>query len=63
MKKKGFSLPFERWMQQFADELEDMALWANALDRRAVRQVWTAFRTGRLYWSRAWALVALGAKG
>jgi hypothetical protein len=62
-KKKGFFLHFERWMKQFAGELEDMALGANALDRRAIYHLWKAFRTGRLHWSRAWALVALGAKG
>jgi asparagine synthase (glutamine-hydrolysing) len=62
-KKKGFSFPLETWMKQFAGELEDMALGANVLDRRAVHHLWKAFRTGRLHWSRAWALVALGAKG
>ena len=33
------------------------------IHRRAVHHLWKAFRTGRLHWSRASALVALGAKG
>ena len=61
-KKKGFSFPLERWMKQFAGELEDMAFGASALDRRAVHHLWKVFRTGRLH-SRAWTLVASGARG
>jgi hypothetical protein len=28
-----------------------------------VRRLWAAFLAGRLHWSRAWALVVLGAGG
>jgi hypothetical protein len=34
---------------------------ADVLDRRAVHRLWSAFRARRLDWSRAWALVILGA--
>jgi hypothetical protein len=62
-KKRGFSLPFDRWMKQHAGTLEEMALAGESLDRRAVRRLWDAFRVGRLHWSRAWALVVLGIQG
>ena len=54
--KRGFSLPMRQWMQQSADELEDLAAGADVLDRRAVRGLWSQFRGNRLHWSRAWAL-------
>jgi asparagine synthase (glutamine-hydrolysing) len=62
-KKQGFSLPFNQWMKQHAGTLEAIALGAESLDRRTVRRLWSAFRAGRLHWSRAWALVVLGAAG
>jgi asparagine synthase (glutamine-hydrolysing) len=61
-KKKGFAFPFREWMRQHAKTLEDIASGADVLDRRAVRRQWRAFRAGRLHWSRAWALVILGAQ-
>jgi asparagine synthase (glutamine-hydrolysing) len=61
-KKKGFAFPFGAWMKQHAAALEDIASGADVLDRRAVHRLWSAFRAGRLHWSRAWALVILGAK-
>ena len=61
-KKKGFAFPFREWMRQHAETLEDIASGADVLDRRAVRRQWRAFRAGRLHWSRAWALVVLGAQ-
>jgi asparagine synthase (glutamine-hydrolysing) len=62
-KKRGFSLPMDHWMKQHVGSLEAIALGTNDLDRHIVRRLWAAFRTGRLHWSRAWALVVLGAVG
>jgi asparagine synthase (glutamine-hydrolysing) len=62
-KKKGFAFPFGQWMRQHADALEDIASGADVIDRRAGHRLWSAFRAGRLHWSRAWALVVLGAQG
>ena len=61
--KRGFTVPMQSWMQQYADELQPIAEQATDLDRAAVRQLWQEFRNGRLHWSRAWALVVLGAIG
>jgi asparagine synthase (glutamine-hydrolysing) len=62
-KKRGFSLPMDRWMRRYANELEETALRAEFLERETVRAFWRAFRQGRLHWSRAWALTVLGAIG
>jgi len=62
-KKKGFTFPFRKWMRQHADALEDIALGGDLLDREEVHRLWQSFRAGRLHWSRAWALVVLGAQG
>ncbi len=59
-KKKGFSFPMDRWMKDSAGDLEDMALDSDALNRSAVKSLWSDFRTGQLHWSRAWALTVLG---
>lgn len=61
-RKRGFTLPLDRWMRQHAGSLEEVALATDRLDREAVRGLWREFRAGRLHWSRAWALVVLGAK-
>ena len=61
--KMGFSLPMRAWMEGHAGALGAMAQAANGLDRREVARLWSAFRAGRLHWSRAWALVVLGAAG
>jgi asparagine synthase (glutamine-hydrolysing) len=62
--KRGFTLPFSRWM---AGPLSDMVrsgmrdlatdgwIAADAPDR-----VWTTWRAGRAHWSRPWALGVLG---
>lgn len=61
--KRGFTVPMQSWMRQYADELEPIATRASCVDRDAVRLLWRQFRAGRLHWSRAWALVVLGAGG
>ena len=61
-KKQGFSFPMASWMKRYAGELEEMSEGADGLDRRAVKELWSGFRAGRLHWSRAWALAVLGAR-
>jgi len=61
--KRGFTVPMQSWMQQYADELQPIAEQTTDLNRATVRQLWREFRNGRLHWSRAWALVVLGARG
>ncbi len=57
--KRGFIFPFQNWLKAHADEMEDYATQGDLLDRRAVRECWRRFRSGRLHWSRAWSTVAL----
>jgi asparagine synthase (glutamine-hydrolysing) len=64
-RKKGFSLPFERWMRgalrRTIDEEINRSLppeeWP--LGRPAVRAVWQAFLKGKTSWSRPWSLLVL----
>ena len=60
-RKRGFSFPMAHWMKGSSDELEEIAVAAGVLNKRAVRALWKDFRRGRLHWSRAWALTVLGA--
>jgi asparagine synthase (glutamine-hydrolysing) len=62
-RKRGFTLPLDRWMREHAGLLEEIAGTTVRLDRDAVRGLWREFRAGRLHWSRAWALVVLGNAG
>ena len=59
-KKRGFSFPMDRWMRGHANELQEMAVGTTLLDGGAVRALWRQFDSGRLHWSRAWALSVLG---
>lgn len=61
-RKQGFSLPMDRWMKRYAGELEEMSEGTDGLEREYVKTLWSGFRAGRLHWSRAWALVVLGAR-
>jgi asparagine synthase (glutamine-hydrolysing) len=61
--KRGFTVPMQSWMRQYADELEPIAARATCVDREAVRLLWQQFRDGHLHWSRAWALTILGVVG
>jgi asparagine synthase (glutamine-hydrolysing) len=61
-KKRGFSLPMDRWMKRYSGELEEMSEGADGVDRQVVRDLWKGFRGSRLHWSRAWALTVLGAR-
>ncbi len=57
-KKQGFGFPIDEWLAEgsLPVTLPDHPV----LDRRAVAQVETDYRAGRLHWSRYWALLILG---
>ncbi|HEY4087751.1 MAG TPA: asparagine synthase (glutamine-hydrolyzing), partial [Bryobacteraceae bacterium] len=57
--KSGFVLPLGRWMRKHSDELREQALQSD-LDRCEIRRLWSAFESGRMNATRAWALVVLG---
>jgi asparagine synthase (glutamine-hydrolysing) len=57
--KRGFIMPFARWMASHADEMEERALAGGMLDPAEVRNCWKDFRSGRLHWSGAWSTVVL----
>ncbi len=61
--KKGFSLPMQRWMQDHRDALREIVLQTKVLDPAEAARLFREFEVGRLHWSRAWALVVLGASG
>jgi len=55
--KMGFTLPIGEWLRQNSGPMESAALSGGFLDKRAVAQVFSRFRTGDIHWSRPWALV------
>ncbi len=62
--KRGFTLPFERWLRgEMRPTVEDALLHGNwdqaSIDARAVRGVWNRFLAGQTSWSRPWALFVL----
>jgi asparagine synthase (glutamine-hydrolysing) len=66
-KKRGFVLPFDRWIRQGLSSTIDStlrdadAVRAAGLEPEAVARLWKAFLAGApgLYWSRVWALYVL----
>lgn len=65
--KRGFVLPFDRWIRRSLGEVMDATLRdrelvaATGLDPGAVARLWSAFRGGAagMYWSRIWAVYVL----
>jgi asparagine synthase (glutamine-hydrolysing) len=65
--KRGFELPFGRWIRKslrsaLDDTMRDPSLAAAVgLDGRTVTALWSAFQNGEpgLYWTRVWALYVL----
>ena len=62
--KRGFTLPFERWLRsEMKPVVEDALLnadWAQAsISTHAVREVWNRFLAGETSWSRPWSLFVL----
>ena len=62
--KRGFTLPFERWMRgEMRSPIEQALRADSALDSRlnpgAVADVWRRFLAGETSWSRPWSLFVL----
>ena len=66
--KRGFTLPFERWMrQELRSEIESVlgekriceGPLQQLLHAKQVRQVWKDFLEGKTSWSRPWSLFVL----
>jgi asparagine synthase (glutamine-hydrolysing) len=64
--KKGFTLPFEKWMRHEMHPEVDSVLSGSSsadlgLDAREIARVWSSFQRGRpgVNWSRPWALYTL----
>jgi hypothetical protein len=57
----GFTFPIERWLTDHLEPMRELALQSNALDPHETGALFHAFGAGRLHWSRAWAMVVLGA--
>ena len=66
--KRGFTLPFEHWMQQeLRSEIEPVleakrissGPLGGLLDGKQVQQVWKDFLRGTVSWSRPWSLYVL----
>jgi asparagine synthase (glutamine-hydrolyzing) len=63
--KRGFTLPFERWLRgEMRPVVENVLLnshWEGmSISGEAVRQVWERFLAGKTSWSRPWSLFILG---
>ncbi|MGO9405451.1 MAG: asparagine synthase (glutamine-hydrolyzing) [Terriglobales bacterium] len=62
--KRGFTLPFERWLRgEMRPVVEDTVLKNNwdqiSISASAVREVWDRFLAGETSWSRPWSLFVL----
>ena len=62
--KRGFTLPFERWLRGEMRNVVEETLLGNdsdqgALNPDAMREVWRRFLAGETSWSRPWSLFVL----
>ncbi len=62
--KRGFTLPFERWLRgEIRPVVEDALIksdWdQSTISSSAVREVWNRFLAGETSWSRPWSLFVL----
>jgi asparagine synthase (glutamine-hydrolysing) len=62
--KRGFTLPFERWLRGEMKSIVEDTLLKNNWDRlsisaKAVHNVWNRFQAGETSWSRPWSLFVL----
>lgn len=62
--KRGFTLPFDRWVQgalrEVVDHGLDVAAEAGLFDRAAARELVESHAAGRAHWSHVWAPAVLG---
>jgi len=56
--KKGFTFPFDVWIQQMPG-LSASSNRDNWFDSAAVKRIWNLHEGGKMHWSRPWALAAL----
>ncbi len=59
--KRGFTLPFHRWMKEHRRDLTERTLASGLFREQAVLSLWRRFTEGRAHWSRPWSLVAYSA--
>ena len=59
--KRGFTLPFHRWMKEHRQDFTERTLGSGLFQQDAVHKLWQSFTEGRAHWSRPWALVAYSA--
>jgi len=62
--KRGFTLPFERWLHgelkpMVADTISKNSASQSVLRARAAHEVWNRFLAGQTSWSRPWSLFVL----
>jgi len=62
--KRGFTLPFDRWLKgEMRPVVEDALLKSDwdqtSISANAVREVWNRFLAGETSWSRPWSLFVL----
>ncbi len=65
--KRGFTLPFEKWMRQELRSEVESSLQENVassglgelIDSKHVSQIWNDFTQGTVSWTRPWALYVL----
>ena len=57
--KMGFTFPMDSWMRERAGELRALCAEDKRLERGAVEKIWDAFGSGRVHWSRPWAVYVL----
>lgn len=63
-KKQGFTFPFDLWLKEnTGEELFQDALSKGNINKKGARKIWDRFRSGRLHWSRVWALIVIGLFG
>jgi len=60
-RKKGFTFPIGQWLAASLGPVREMAGQPDGVDAGEACRVFRAFEGGRLHWSRAWAMVVLGA--
>src|SRR5208283_31287 len=61
-KKMGFTFPIGHWLAENIEPMREMAQRSDSLDSGESGRLFRAFSAGRLHWSRAWAMVVLGAQ-
>ncbi len=59
-KKQGFTFPFDLWIRKMGKGIFEDAISKNNIDKNHAEGLWSRFESGKLHWSRVWALVVIG---